>query len=120
MPLVPCEVVIPLLSGLNRVPWPARKIPDWEHAVAHLFGGRSPIAQGVVGLWNNPAAPLGQHIVPDPQNRYKIVVEASRVDELREFMRFACVHFEQQCIYFETPGNVEFLANPLGWPPPIQ
>lgn len=117
MPLVPCEVVIPLVSGHTRVPWPVNKIPDWEHAVADLFGGISPIALGVTGLWNNPALPAGQRIVPDPQNRYKIAVEAARVEEFREFLRFSCAHFDQECLYWETPGNADLLSNPLGWVP---
>jgi hypothetical protein len=38
------------------------------------------------------------------------------VDELREFLKFTCVHFEQECLYFKAAGTVEFLDNPLGWP----
>ena len=114
--MIACEVVIPLVSGLNRVPWQHRKVPDWEDAVAHLFGGVSPIALGVVGKWNDPKAARGQNIIPDPQNRYEIAVPDERVDELREFMKFTCVHFEQEVLYFKVGVNPEFLDNPLGWP----
>jgi hypothetical protein len=116
MPLIACEIVIPLVSGSTRVPWGPNKVPDWETACAHLFGGISPIAVGVVGKWRNPAAPAGHGIVPDPQNRYEIAIDAGRVAELREFARFACAHFEQECLYFKVGVNVEFLDNPLGWP----
>lgn len=54
--------------------------------------------------------------MPDPQNRYEIAVADSRVDELREFLKFTCVHFEQECLYFKVGAAVEFLDNPLGWP----
>jgi hypothetical protein len=114
--MIACEVIIPLVSGRTRAPWHPNKIPDWEEAVACLFGGISPLAVGVVGKWRNPNAPPGQGIVPDPQNRYEVAVDDDRVDELREFMRFTCVHFQQECLYFKIIGNVEFLDNPLGWP----
>jgi hypothetical protein len=113
---VACEVVVPTVSGRTRLPWPPNKVPDWEDACACLFGGISPVAIGVIGKWRNPAAPPGQGIVPDPQNRYEIAVDPARVDELRSFMLFTCVHFEQECLYFKIAGNVEFLSNPLGWP----
>ena len=116
MPTVACEIVVPLVSGRTRVPWSTNKVPDWEDAVARLFGGISPVAIGVVGKWRNPAAPVGQGIVPDPQNRYEIAVDVGRVPELREFALFTCVHFEQECLYFKVAANVEFLDNPLGWP----
>ena len=111
-----CEMIIPTVSGRTRLPWTPNKIPDWETAAAHLFGGISPIALGVVGKWRNPAAPTGKGIVPDPQNRYEIAVADERVSELREFMRFTCVHFEQEYLYFKVGAAVEFLNNPLGWP----
>lgn len=116
MALIACEVIIPTVSGRTRLPWAPNKMPDWESATAYLFGGISPIALGVVGKWRNPAASPGQGIVPDPQNRYEIAVPNSRVDELREFLKFTCVHFEQECLYVNVDGNVDFLNNPLGWP----
>jgi hypothetical protein len=116
MALIACEVVIPTVSGRTRLPWAPNKMPDWESASAYLFGGISPIAVGVVGKWRGPAAPPGHGVVPDPQNRYEIAVPDSRVDELREFLKFTCVHFEQECLYFKVAGTVEFLDNPLGWP----
>jgi hypothetical protein len=45
-----------------------------------------------------------------------VAVPDDRVPELRQFMRFACAHFEQECLYFNVGGAVEFLDNPLGWP----
>lgn len=116
MPLIACDVIIPTVPGRTRLPWAPNKLPDWESATAYLLGGISPIALGVVGKWRNPAVSARKGIVPDPQNRYKIVVSDSRVDELREFLRFTCVHFEQECLYFTVAGNVEFPDNPLGWP----
>jgi hypothetical protein len=116
MPTVACEVVIPTVSGRTRLPWTPNKLPNWEAACAYLFGGISPLAIGVVGQWRNPAAPPGQGLIPDPQNRYEIAVDAARVDDLRSFMRFTCAHFEQECLYFKVGVNVEFLDNPLGWP----
>jgi hypothetical protein len=116
MPTIACEVIIPTVSGRTRLPWTPNKIPDWENAAAYLFGGISPIALGVVGKWRNPAAPPGKGIVPDPQNRYEVAVPDDRVGELREFMRFTCAHFEQECLYFKVGSTVEFLDNPLGWP----
>ena len=115
MALVACEVVIPTVSGSTRFPWPSNKIPDWEAATAYLFGGISPIAVEVVGQWH-PTSPPGQGIIPDPQNRYEIAVLPERVDELREYMRFTCAHFEQECLYFKVGADVELLDNPLGWP----
>ncbi len=111
-----CEVIIPTVSGRTRLPWTPNKVPDWETATAYLFGGISPIALGVVGKWRNPAAPPGKGIVPDPQNRYEVAVADDRVGELREFMRFTCAYFEQECLYFKVGSTVEFLDNPLGWP----
>lgn len=116
MPTVACEMIVPLVSGRTRVPWHANKVPDWEDACAYLFGGISPLAVGVVGKWRNTNAPPGQGIIPDPQNRYEIAVDATRVAELREYARFTCVHFEQECLYFKIGAAVEFLDNPLGWP----
>ena len=116
MATIACEVIIPTVSGRTRVPWAPNQIPDWETATAYLFGGISPIALGVVGKWRKPAAPPGKGIVPDPQNRYEIAVTDGRVGELREFMRFTCAHFEQECLYFKVGSAVEFLDNPLGWP----
>jgi hypothetical protein len=116
MAMIACEVVIPTVSGRTRLPWHPNKLPDWETATAYLFGGISPIAIGVVGKWRKPAAPPGMGIVPDPQNRYEVAVESARIAELREFLRFTCAHFEQECLYFNVSGNVEFLDNPLGWP----
>lgn len=115
MPMTACEVVVPTVSGRTRLPWTPNKIPDWEMATACLFDGISPIAIGVVGLWRNPTASQGKCIVPDPQNRYKIAVADECLDEFREFIRFTCSHFEQECIYFEVGSAVEFLDNPLGW-----
>ncbi len=114
--MIACEVVIPTVSGRTRLPWAPNKVPDWETASAYLFGGISPIALGVIGKWRNPAAPPPQGIIPDPQNRYEIAVATSRVDELREFLKFTCLHFEQECLYFKVGTKVEFLDNPLGWP----
>ena len=116
MPTVACEVIIPTVSGRTRLPWAPNKVPDWESACAYLFGGILPLAIGVIGKWRNPAAPQGQGIVPDPQNRYGIAVDTERDDELRVFMSFTCAHFEQECLYFKVGANVEFLDNPLGWP----
>ncbi len=116
MATVACEVIIPTVSGRTRLPWTPNKIPYWEFATAYLFGGISPVALGVTGQWRNPALPPGACIVPDPQNRYEIAVPDNRVDELREFMRFTCCHFEQECLYFKVGVTVEFLDNPLGWP----
>jgi len=116
MPTTACEVIIPLVSGRTRVPWPSTKVPDWECAVAYLFGGISPVAVGVTGKWRNPAAPTGRGLVPDPQNRYEVAVADERVGELREFLRFTCAPFEQECLYFKVGTTVEFLDNPLGWP----
>src|SRR3990170_3357328 len=116
MPRTACQVIVPTVSGPTRLPWTPNKIPDWEFAVAYLFGGISPVAIGVVGKWRNPAAPPGRGIVPDPQNRYEIAVPAARGRGLREFMRFTCAHFEQECLYFKIGSTVEFLDNPLGWP----
>jgi hypothetical protein len=59
---------------------------------------------GVVGKWRNPAAPPGQGIVPDPQNRYEVAVDLARIGELREFLKFTCVHFEQECLYAARRG----------------
>jgi hypothetical protein len=87
MPMIACQVIIPIVSGKTRLPWSSNKMPDWEAAAAHLFGGISPMALGVVGKWRNPAAPPGKGIVPDPQNRYEIAIDDTRVSELREFMR---------------------------------
>ena len=49
------------------------------------------------------------------ENRYEITVSRARIPELREFLRFTCVHFEQQCLYFKVGGVVELIDNPLGW-----
>jgi len=110
--MIACEVVIPLVSDKNKVPWQATKLQFWETAVAYLFGGISPITMNVVGNWVDPRGKL----IPDPQNRYEIAVEDDRVDELREFMKFTCCHFEQEYLYFKVGVNPEFLSNPLGWP----
>lgn len=107
---------MPLVSGRTRAPWHSNKVPDWEKAVGRLFGGISPLALGVTGLWRNPASPPGHGLIPDPQNRYEIAVDQGRVEELREFSRFTCVHFDQECLYFKVGVNVEFLDNPIGWP----
>ncbi len=116
MPMIACEVVVPTVSGKTRLPWTPNKVPDWEAAAAYLFGGISPLAVGVVGHWRNPKAPAGQGLIPDPQNRYEIAVDSARVAELREFVRFSCAAFEQECMYFKVGNTVEFLDNPLGWP----
>jgi hypothetical protein len=91
-------------------------MPDWENAVACLFGGISPVALGVTGKWRDPGAPANQGIVPDPQNRYEIAVLPSRVEELKQFVLFSCIHFEQECMYFKVGVRVDFLYNPQGWP----
>jgi hypothetical protein len=92
------------------------KLPDWELATAYLLGGISPISLGVVGKWRNPAAPPGQGIVPDPQNRYEIAVADSRVDELRA----SPVHVRalRAGVPLREGGDgaaVEYLDNPLCW-----
>lgn len=114
MPSIACEVIVPLVSGKTRAPWHVNKVPDWENAVAFLFGGISPVAMNQVGLWRNPAPGAG--IVPDPQNRYEIAVDPNRISELRQFVLFSCVHFEQECMYFKVGTSVELLDNPAGWP----
>lgn len=110
--MIACEIVIPLVSGRNKVPWPVGKIQSWTNAVCYLFGGISPIAVGVTGKWKDPQG----NLIPDPQDRYEIAVDDELVDELREFMRFTCCHFEQQLLYFKVGVRPEFLLNPLGWP----
>lgn len=72
--MIACEVVIPLVSGRNKVPWPPGKVQFWMNAVSYLFGGISPIALGVTGTWRNPQGKL----VPDPQDRYEIAVDDAR------------------------------------------
>lgn len=116
MAMTACQVVIPLVSGRTRAPWHPNKVPDWEAATAYLFGGISPIALAVVGRWRDPSKPPRKGIVPDPQNRYEVAVGRSRIAELKEYMRFTCVHFEQECLYLALAGAVEFIDNPLGWP----
>ena len=116
MPSIACEVIVPYNSGLTSLPWTPNKIPDWEKAVAFLFGGISPLAISVVGLWTKPSR-TGSTLMPDPQNRYEIAIDQKRVPELREFIRFTCAHFEQECVYFKNGVSIEFIDNPLGWPP---
>lgn len=116
MVTIACQVVIPAVSGRTRLPWTPDKIPNWEYATSCLFGGISPLALGVVGLWRNPKLAPPKGVIPDPQNRYEIAVTEDRVDELREYLRFTCAHFEQECLYFKVGSSVEFVPNPLGWP----
>ena len=116
MRMIACEVIIPFVSGRTRLPWKSNKIQYWEDATAYLFGGIRPISLGVTGKWCDTEAPLDVGIIPDPQNSYEIAVEMGRIEELREFIKFTCAHFEQKCTYFKVGHDVEFIEHPLGWP----
>ena len=116
---VACDVVIPWTSGFDGSRWPAGKIAWWEQSVALLFGGITPVARGQGGLWRAPnAAVRTSPLVRDTQDLFRIAVPGDAVPLLREFMRFTCAYFEQEQLYFQVGSQVEFIDNPLGWPPP--
>lgn len=104
MSLVTCQVYVPVLADSTKLPHPADVIDAWEADLVATFGGFTRVGN-VHGFWRDGAG----IIVPDESRAYLIGVEPARLDDLRAFVRAACVTFDQRCIFFQIVGTAEFL-----------
>jgi hypothetical protein len=79
------------------------------------FTGRT-LAPGLYeGVWKNPKT--GKPIA-DQSRKYLVALPEHAVDERRRLLAEACVVFQQQMIYLNVAGRVEFIEAPKNDPTP--
>ena len=107
--IVECYFLIPL--NRDKVISDGERHPPlvWQwlnDAVYTTFEGLT-IAPGVYkGIWKSPKT--GQ-AVRDSTRKFIIALPPKDVEKLRSFLRQACRVFEQECIYLNVGGYVEYV-----------
>lgn len=110
--LIVFNVLLPLTENATGLVHPPEKLDAWVLATVDRFGGLTVMGKGLSGFWFDPDLPREANPVEDHCDWYKIAVETSRVDELRDYVRDTARAFGQKCLHFERAGEVEFVWDP--------
>jgi hypothetical protein len=106
-PLVECFFFIPLVGNTDKTPHQALA---WNALYSNFQGSTGPELV-YVAIRPTPGQYPGRggDRIRDQSYRYLAAIPASRVDELRCFLRRAANTFDQECIYLSVCGVVEFV-----------
>ncbi len=110
------NILIPLTEDATGIVHPPDKFDAWLLETVERFGGVTVIGIALRGLWFDPSLPREANPVEDHNNSYKVGVESSRVDELRDYVRETARDFGRKCLYFERAGEAEFVWDPAYQP----
>ena len=110
--LVVFNILIPCTEDATGLVHAPEKFDAWVLETAERFGGVTVVGLALRGLWFDPTAAAGAPAIEDHNNSYKVAVEPSRIDELREYVRATARTFGQKCLYFERTGEAEFVWDP--------
>ncbi len=101
---IECAFLVPQTDD-----WMKAKLSVVRDLLLGKFGGFSEETTLVHGLWRDDDGIVHE----DWSRRFGCAVHPARVGELRSIVREVCVAFQQQCVYFNVAGHVEFIA-PFG------
>lgn len=103
-----CRFLIPLRRDSETSGGEMHTTEAWQWLKEELverFGGWT-VIPGVQGEWKSASS---GKTVADESLQFTVAVADESLDEMRTFLRKACVVFAQQCIYLSIAGHVEFL-----------
>ena len=107
--IIECTFFIPIRRDAHLSDGELHETDAWEWLDEELFirfegGTRSP--GYFEGFYRDPDT-AGR--VDDRSRQFIVAMRETRLDELRESLRTACVVFQQKCIYLSVAGHVEFV-----------
>ncbi len=111
--LIVFNILIPCTENATGIVHAPEKFDSWLLATVQRFGGATVMGVALRGLWFDQSLPRQANPIEDHNNWYKVGVEPSRVDELREFVKDTARDFGQKCLYFERAGEADFVWDPV-------
>lgn len=107
--LVECSFFIPIRRDviLSDGQLHSTETLSWlDNELYFQFEGRTISPGFYEGFYKDPDT---NEQVTDQSRKYTVAMPRSKVEALRSLLSFACVLFQQKCIYLSVAGEVEFI-----------
>lgn len=98
--IIECAFLVPITEARHQ-----SKIHIVRKMLLETFGGFSQDSQAVHGVWKNPAG----LVISDVSYRFVCAVRRDCIGKLRDIVSKLCAAFDQECMYFNVAGRVEFI-----------